>query len=395
MLETDFLVIGGGAVGLSTAYQITKKYPNHRLIVLEKESKLARHQTGRNSGVIHSGIYYKPGSFKAINCRKGKKALEQFCNENYIPFQQVGKLIVATDLKEEEKLHDIFQRGKANDIKCKILTKKEMLEIEPNVSGLSAIHVSETGIVDYREVCRCLSDKIRESKGKIYCGEKVLNIQLNQNHTLVSTCNTQYKCKVLINCGGLYADKIAKLSGYNPSIQIVPFRGEYYTLSPEAVPLVNGLIYPVPDPRFPFLGVHFTKMIDGGVECGPNAVLAFGRECYTKFQINFSEFWEIISFFGFWKLCLKFWKTGLQEMLRSCSKHLYANSLRKMVPSILDKHLVNNRLSGIRAQAVNKDGSLVDDFLIKKHQNIIHVLNAPSPAATACLSIGEEIVSQI
>lgn len=395
MLETDFLVIGGGAVGLATAYQIVKKYPDQRLVVLEKEPKLAKHQTGRNSGVIHSGIYYKPGSFKAVNCRKGKKALEQFCNENRIPFQRVGKLIVATDPKEEEKLQDIFQRGKANEIDCKLLTKKEMLEIEPNVSGTSAIHIPETGIVDYKEVCQCLSDKIRESKGEIYCGEKVIRIESKQNGILVRTSNTQYKCKVLINCGGLYADKIARLAGYKSPVQIIPFRGEYYTLSPEAIPLVKGLIYPVPDPRFPFLGVHFTKMIDGGVECGPNAVLAFGRECYTKFQVNLYELWETVSFLGFWRLCFKYWRTGLQEMIRSCSRHLYANSLRKMVPGILDGHLVNNRASGIRAQAVRGDGSLVDDFLIEKQGNIVHVLNAPSPAATACLTIGEEIVSRI
>lgn len=395
MLEADFMVIGGGVVGLATAYQILKRYPDKRLILLEKEPKLAKHQTGRNSGVIHSGIYYKPGSFKAVNCRKGKKALEQFCEKNQIPFQKVGKLIVATNNKEEEKLQDIFQRGKLNEIDCKILTRKEMLNVEPNVTGVCAVHVPETGIVDYKKVCECLSLKIREGKGKIYFGEKVIKIEVSQQENLVYTSSTQYKCKTLINCGGLYADKLAKLCGFKPSVQIVPFKGEYYTLSPEAIPLVKGLIYPVPDPRFPFLGVHFTKMIDGGVECGPNAVLALGRECYTKSQINLYELWETIWFPGFWKLCLKYWQTGLEEMNRSFSKHLYANSLRKMIPAIEDVNLVNNRAAGIRAQAVRSDGSLVDDFLIEKQDNVVHVLNAPSPAATACLTIGEEIVGRI
>jgi L-2-hydroxyglutarate oxidase len=390
-LQADVIVIGGGIVGLATTYQILKKYPSKKVIVLEKEKRIAAHQTGRNSGVIHSGIYYKPGSFKATNCRRGKKALEQFCTENNVPFQKVGKLIVATDSVEEGKLLDIYQRGKDNEIDCKLLTKEEMLAIEPNVSGVCGIHVPETGIVDYKKICDCLVDKINNMGGHVFSNEKVMEIKDN----LVQTNFFTYKFKTLINCAGIYADHIAELAGHKPSIQIVPFRGEYYTLSSEAIPLVRGLIYPVPDPRFPFLGVHFTKMIDGGVECGPNAVLAFGRESYNKYQINFSELLETLMFSGFWKLCFKYWRTGLQEMIRSFSKKLYAGSLQKLVPAIQMKHLVSNRPSGIRAQAINKDGTLVDDFLIEKQGNIVHVLNAPSPAATACLTIGEQILSKL
>lgn len=404
MLKADFIIAGGGIVGLATAYQLIQKHPGKSLLILEKEDDVAKHQTGRNSGVIHSGIYYKPGSEKAKNCRSGKIALEQFCKDNSIPFDQVGKLIVATNKDEEDKLHDILSRGEQNGINCKLLTKKEMLAIEPNVTGVAAIHVPETGIVDYKQVSKCLAYKIRMKGGNFIPLQKIVKVENNNKnniHIFTESDNPRlpaeirYCCDVFINCGGLYADHIARASGFKPEIQIVPFRGEYYTLSPEAIPMVKGLIYPVPDPRFPFLGVHFTKMIGGGVECGPNAVLAFGRESYEKYQINFYELWETLTFPGFWKVAYKYWQTGISEMMRSLSKPMYTRSLKKLVPNIKQKHLLNNRPSGIRAQAVKNDGTLVDDFLIEKQGNSIHVLNAPSPAATACLSVGEQIISKL
>jgi len=395
MLETDFLVVGGGVVGLATAYQIMKKHPGRHVVVLEKEPKVAKHQSGRNSGVIHSGIYYKPGSSKAINCRQGKLALERFCYENYIPFQKIGKLIVATDQEEEGRLHDILQRGKENGVKCKLLTKEEMLKIEPNAAGICAIHVPETGIVNYRTVCNCLSTMIKGMGGNVYCGERITSIEYNSGVLAETSNGMLFHCKMLINCGGLYADRIARLAGHEPIVKIIPFRGEYYTLSPEAIPLVKGLIYPVPDPQFPFLGVHFTKMIGGGVECGPNAVLAFGRECYKKHQISIPELWETLTFPGFRKLAIKYWKTGIHEALRSISKKLYTQSLKRLVPAVESGHLIDNRPAGIRAQAVRTDGTLVDDFLIERQDDIIHVLNTPSPAATACLTIGEQIAREV
>lgn len=390
MLTSDFIVTGGGIVGLSTAYYLSKK---GFVTVLEKEKKICTHQSGRNSGVLHSGIYYKPGSFKAINCRKGKAALELFCSENKIPFERCGKLIVATNSSEDERLQGLLQRGKDNGINCNLLNQEELLKIEPHASGaISAVHISETGIVDYKLVCQKLVEKIIQNGGKIRTVKNVCALNVEDNGVFVNASNDEFYCKRFFNCGGLYADRIAKMAGLKLPAKIIPFRGEYYTLSESTKHLVRGLIYPVPDPQFPFLGVHFTKMVNGGVECGPNAVLALGRESYNKWQVSLKDVWEIFTYPGFCKMAFKHWRMGLDEILRSFNKNRYLASLRKMIPSVKKEHL-EYRPAGIRAQALLPNGNLVDDFLIEKQKSAIHVLNAPSPAATACLSIGEFISS--
>lgn len=402
-MKMDFIVVGGGCVGLATAYQLLKKYPGKKLLVLEKEKRVASHQTGRNSGVIHSGIYYKPGSFKATNCRIGKILLEEFCKENNIPFDRVGKLIVANGSEEESRLNDIYLKGKDNGINCRFVSGDEMNSIEPFVSGSLAVHVPETGIVNYAQVCRCLVQKIEQMGGIVATFEKLVSVEgksgeMKNSLTVQSSYGDKalfYQADYLVNCAGLYADHVMKLCGLEPEIKIIPFRGEYYTLKSGVSSLVRGLIYPVPDPRFPFLGVHFTKMIGGEVECGPNAVLAFGRESYNKNQVNVKELWETLTYSGFWTLSFKYWEVGVQEMLRSLFKSRYTASLKKLIPVVKQDDLLNNRPSGIRAQAVRKDGSLVDDFVIESQGNITHVLNAPSPAATACLQIGNQIVSKM
>jgi (S)-2-hydroxyglutarate dehydrogenase len=397
MLRSTFLVAGGGCVGLATAYQLQKKHLGSHVVVLEKEQKVATHQTGRNSGVIHSGIYYKPGTLKAENCRKGKEALEQFCYNNDVPFDRCGKLIVATNKEEEERLPGLLERGKANGVDCRLIGKQEIIKIEPYVTDCNAaIHIPETGIINYREVCNRLVRLIEEQGGIVIRGEKVVGIEVGENQTtVVCEDDMRYVTDCFINCGGLHADKLAKLAGFQTDVQIVPFKGEYYTLTPAARSLCNGLIYPVPDPRFPFLGVHFTRMIDGGVEVGPNAVLAFAREGYGKMEFNLSDTWEMLKFSGFRNIILKHWKMGGEEMMRSLSKTLYLKCLQKMVPSVMFKHLVDDRAPGIRAQVVKPDGTMVDDFLIEKQGTAIHVLNAPSPAATACLTIGAHVASLV
>lgn len=392
MLGTDFVVAGGGVVGLATAYHLSKK---GSVTVLEKEEGVCKHQSGRNSGVMHSGIYYKPGSLKAQNCRKGKEALEAFCTEHKIPFERCGKVIVATDKAEDERLQALLQRGKDNGIDCRLVNRVELQNIEPYAAGVSAIHVPETGIVSYKLVCDKLVELITANGGLVKPSAKVAKVEVGDDNTLVITEDDMvYSGKHFFNCGGLYSDHIAKMAGVDPKVQIVPFRGEYYTLNEFARRLVRGLIYPVPDPRFPFLGVHFTKMIDGGVECGPNAVLALAREGYEKKQVNWKELWEILTYPGFQTVALLHWKTGVKEVLRSYSKNLYAKSLRKLVP-VISTHDLEPRVAGIRAQAVAPDGTLVDDFLIEKQKLAVHVLNAPSPAATACLTIGESIASMV
>lgn len=392
MLGADFVVAGGGVVGLTTAYHLSKK---GFVVVLEKEQKVCTHQSGRNSGVMHSGIYYKPGSLKAQNCRKGKEALEAFCNEHGIPFERCGKVIVATDSAEDERLQGLLQRGKDNGIDCRLINRVELQNIEPYATGMSAIHVPETGIVSYKLVCQKLVELITANGGMVIPSAKVTEVKVQDDFTFVTTEDgLSYSGKHFFNCGGLYSDHIAKLAGIDPGVQIVPFRGEYYVLNEFARRLVRGLIYPVPDPRFPFLGVHFTKMIDGGVECGPNAVLALAREGYDKKHVNWRELWEILTYPGFQTIALVHWKTGIKELLRSYSKSLYAKSLRKLVP-VVSEHDLEPRVAGIRAQAVAPDGTLIDDFLIEKQKSAVHVLNAPSPAATACLTIGEHIASLV
>ena len=391
----DICIIGGGIVGLATAYQLSKKHPKLKLAVLEKETSLAKHQTGHNSGVLHTGIYYKPGSLKAINCRNGKKAMEQFCKEQGIEHELCGKIIVALNDEEIPRMQNIFQRGQENGVNCKIISREEMLEIEPHVAGVQAIHVPECGIVNYKQVCLRLGEIIEEiEENKIFLGHQVTKIRNMATSLVVETDKQQIECKHLINCGGLHSDKLTKLGGQPPPAKIIPFKGEYFELKEDAKHLCKNLIYPVPDPAFPFLGVHFTRMIDGTVECGPNAVLAFGREAYRKFDLNLKDLLESITYPGFQKMAIKHWKMGWGEMWRSYNKGAFVKALRRLIPEIESSHLVSAP-AGIRAQAVSPRGALVDDFLIESNDRIINVCNAPSPAATASLKIGSTIMAQL
>ena len=391
----DICIIGGGIVGLATAYQLSKKNPKLKLAVLEKETSLAKHQTGHNSGVLHTGIYYKPGSLKAINCRNGKKAMEQFCKEQGIEHELCGKIIVALNDEEIPRMQNIFQRGQENGVNCKIISREEMLETEPHVAGVQAIHVPECGIVNYKQVCLRLGEIIEEKEeNKIFLGQQVTKIRNMATSLVVETDKQQIECKHLINCGGLHSDKLTKLGGQPPPAKIIPFKGEYFELKEDAKHLCKNLIYPVPDPAFPFLGVHFTRMIDGTVECGPNAVLAFGREAYGKFDLNLKDLLESITYPGFQKMAIKHWKMGWGEMWRSYNKGAFVKALRRLIPEIEASHLVSAP-AGIRAQAVSPRGALVDDFLIESNDRIINVCNAPSPAATASLNIGSTIMAQL
>jgi L-2-hydroxyglutarate oxidase len=391
----DICIIGGGIVGLATAYQLSKKHPKLKLAVLEKETSLAKHQTGHNSGVLHTGIYYKPGSLKAINCRNGKKAMEQFCKEQGIEHELCGKIIVALNDEEIPRMQNIFQRGQENGVNCKIISREEMLETEPHVAGVQAIHVPECGIVNYKQVCLRLGEIIQEKEeNKIFLGQQVTKIRNMATSLVVETDKQQIECKHLINCGGLHSDKLTKLGGQPPPAKIIPFKGEYFELKEDAKHLCKNLIYPVPDPAFPFLGVHFTRMIDGTVECGPNAVLAFGREAYGKFDLNLKDLLESITYPGFQKMAIKHWKMGWGEMWRSYNKGAFVKALRRLIPEIEAKNLLPAP-AGIRAQAVSPRGALVDDFLIESNDRIINVCNAPSPAATASLNIGSTIMAQL
>jgi L-2-hydroxyglutarate oxidase len=391
----DVGIIGGGIVGLATAYQLGQKFPKLSIAVIEKESSLAKHQTGHNSGVLHTGIYYKPGSLKAINCRNGKQAMEQFCKEQGIDHELCGKIIVALNDEEVPRMQNIFQRGQENGVNCKIISREEMLEIEPHVAGVQAIHVPECGIVNYKQVCLRLGEIIEEKdENKIFLGQQVTKIRNLATNLVIETDKQQIECKHLINCAGLHSDKLTKLGGQKPPAKIIPFKGEYFELKEDAKHLCKNLIYPVPDPAFPFLGVHFTRMIDGTVECGPNAVLAFGREAYGKFDLNIKDLLESITYPGFQKMAIKHWKMGWGEMWRSYNKGAFVKALRRLIPEIEAKDL-SSAPAGIRAQAVSPGGALVDDFLIESNDRIINVCNAPSPAATASLNIGSTIMAQI
>ncbi len=394
-MKVDICIIGGGIVGLATAYQVSQKYPKLSLAVVEKESSLARHQTGHNSGVLHTGIYYKPGSLKAINCRNGKKAMEQFCKEQGIEHELCGKIIVALHDDEVPRMLNIFQRGQENGVKCKIISREEMLEIEPHVAGVQAIHVPECGIVNYRQVCHRLGEIIaKKEENKLLLGHAVIGMQTRTDSLIITTKKAEIECKHAINCAGLHSDRITRLGGQKPPAKIIPFKGEYYELEKQARHLCNNLIYPVPDPAFPFLGVHFTRMIDRSVECGPNAVLALGREAYGKFDLNLRDLLESLTYLGFQKMAMKHWKMGWGEMWRSYNKGAFVKALQRLIPEIESKHLTSAP-AGIRAQAVSPGGALVDDFLIEDNERIINVCNAPSPAATASLNIGSTISAKL
>lgn len=394
MQTADIAVIGGGIIGLSTAYALLSRLPNCTIVVLEKESEPAAHQTGRNSGVLHSGIYYTPGSLKARNCRVGKQVMERFCEEHGVPFERTGKVIVATRQEELPRLERILERGRLNGVSCRMIEKDELDTLEPHTAGIRALHVPETGIVDFKAVCMQLVSCVSAAGGTVTLGAEVRDIQAGDKQVLTRTTAGDFESRYLINCGGLYSDRLAEMGGLDPEMQIIPFRGEYYALRPEAHDLCRSLIYPVPDPAFPFLGVHFTRMLRGGVECGPNAVLAFAREGYGRTEVNLSEFREILRFPGFRKLAVQYWKTGLGEMWRSFSKRAFVRALQRLVPAIRSEDLTPAP-PGIRAQALLPDGSLVDDFLIRETERIINVCNAPSPAATAGLQIGRLIADKL
>jgi L-2-hydroxyglutarate oxidase len=390
----DVAIIGGGIVGLATAYQITRLYGGRRVVVLEKERALAHHQTGHNSGVLHSGIYYKPGSLKAINCRAGKKAMEEFCAAEGIAYEICGKVIVAVDAAELPALERIYERGQANGVNCELIESSRLAELEPYARGVRAIHVPESGIVNYRQVCDRLAERVRERDGEIITSARMSSIQKNGRHVVLASTAGDVTASHVVNCTGLQCDRITAQSGQTPAAKIIPFRGEYYAVRPEAHYLCRNLIYPVPDPNFPFLGVHFTRMVGGGVECGPNAVLAFAREGYRKRDINLADLAETLTYRGFQKMAAKYWRAGLGELWRSYSKAAFVRALRRLVPQIRPEHL-DPAPAGVRAQAVTPDGALVDDFLIQESDRVINVGNAPSPAATASLNIGKLIAERL
>lgn len=393
-MNYDLIIIGTGIVGLSTAYSYIKKFPNKKLLLLEKESSIALHQTGNNSGVLHSGIYYKPGSLKAINCQLGYKKMINFANRHEIPYDVCGKIIVATEKKELNSLERIYDRGIKNGLTgIKYLTTEEINDYEPHCKGLKAIHVPQAGIINYKEVSRKIYDFLIVNGVEIIFNEEVIHL-VDGNLVNVETKNNSYLTKKLICCGGLFSDRLANKTNHEKDLRIIPFRGEYYELSKKSQYLVNNLIYPVPDPSFPFLGVHFTRMIEGGIEAGPNAVLAFKREGYKFNDFNFRDFTDTILWPGFWKIALKYGKTGAYEMYRSLSKKSFTRALQKLIPEIKESDLIKGG-AGVRAQVCDKKGVLIDDFFIKNNKNIVNVINAPSPAATSAFSIGDSIISKL
>jgi L-2-hydroxyglutarate oxidase len=392
--KTDVAIVGAGIVGLATAYQISERYPQLSICVVEKEPQVAQHQSGHNSGVLHSGIYYKPGSLKARNCREGRQAMEQFCATHGIPFAQCGKVIVAVNDRELPALQRIFDRGCENGVRCELIGPERLRELEPHAAGVQAIHVPEAGIVDFPLVCEKLAELIQQRGGTIATRTRVTKILRRMQQVVVETDGGSVQASHLINCAGLYSDRVVEMSGEEAGAKIVPFRGEYYELKSDAFHLCRNLIYPVPDPKFPFLGVHFTRMIRGGVECGPNAVLALAREGYRVGDFRWKELAESLSYRGFRRLAWRHWRMGLGEMYRSLSKSAFVRALRHLVPDLRGDQLASGR-SGVRAQAVLPDGKMVDDFLIQQTGPLIHVVNAPSPAATAALTIGNAIVDRL
>ncbi len=394
MTHVDLVIAGGGIVGLATAYRFLERYPDRRVVILEKEHDVAEHQTGHNSGVLHSGIYYKPGSLKAQNCRAGKLAMERFCKEYGIAFERCGKVIVAVDENEFPALERIFDRGQASGVQCEMIGAERLGELEPHTAGLRAIHVPEAGIVDYREVCRKLAELISQRGAEIRFGHRVCAIRQSDREVVVETTEGEVAGDLLVNCTGLHCDRVTRMGGVRPDAKIVPFRGEYYELTSEATHLCRNLIYPTPDPKFPFLGVHFTRMIHGGVECGPNAVLAFAREGYRKRDINLRDLCESLTYMGFLRMASRHWRTGMGEMWRSFSKQAFVKALSRLLPAIRAEHLVAAP-AGVRAQALSPDGTLVDDFLVQPNARIVNVGNAPSPAATASLNVGSLVVDRL
>ncbi len=388
--QCDCLVIGAGVVGLATAYQILTLNPKLKVIVCEKEQKPAEHQSGRNSGVVHSGIYYKPGTLKAKNCMQGRADLLRYCQEFNLPVLSIHKVIVAQTQQEEAYLQELCARAKANGVLgVQVFGPEKLKEVEPNVRAAKALYLPHCSVVDYRQVADALCEAIRKAGGEIIFGEEIVEFHKG----VVIGRKNNYQPRVSINCAGLYSDRIAKVFMGFVEHRICPFRGEYYLLRDEKRSLIKGMIYPVPDPRFPFLGVHLTPMVNGRVEAGPNAVLALAREGYKWTDFKLGDMGELMAFPGFWKMAFKYWKSGCYEMARSMSKYLFVRDVQRLVPSIDGRDLVPGG-SGIRAQVIKKDGSLMDDFAFMEDKHSIHVINAPSPAATACFSIGRTIAEK-
>lgn len=391
----DITIVGAGIVGLATAFALKQQNPHLHLAILEKEAEIASHQTGHNSGVIHAGIYYAPGSLKARLCIEGAKKMIAFCEEYKVPYELCGKVIVATEEQELPALETLYQRGLANGVPgLRKLDSKELADVEPHAAGLAALYSPNTGIIDYRQVAGVLARLLKQQQAHILTEAPLLSITRSGHGLQLQTPKENITTQFLVNCAGLYSDHVARMAGLPVDVKIIPFRGEYYWLVPERATLVRGLIYPVPDPRFPFLGVHFTRTIHGGVEAGPNAVLAFAREGYTRSRVHWGELKETLGYPGFWALARKYWRAGLYEIYRSLSKEEFTRSLQKLVPAVSENDLAPGG-SGVRAQAVTPDGRLVDDFHFAGDDHSLHVLNAPSPAATASLAIGEYIAGKV
>ena len=390
----DIVIVGGGIVGLAAGFKIKQAQPKLKIVILEKEDKIASHQTGHNSGVIHSGLYYKPGSLKAQNCIAGYHELLDFCDQQDIAYDICGKIVVATHTEQLGVMENLYKRGVENGlVGIKKLTKDELKEYEPYVNGIAGLHVPQTGIIDYSRVANKIADNFFELDGMIATSSRVTEINVSEKVIDIITSGSRYESKILLNCAGLYADKVAEMTGIETGVRIIPFRGEYFKVRKEKEHLVRNLIYPVPNPDFPFLGVHFTRMINGGIEAGPNAVLAFKREGYSKSQFNLRELYETLTWPGFRKIAATYWQTGLGEMYRSFSKRAFTTALQQLLPDILAGDLEPGG-AGVRAQACDKDGGLIDDFVIAETKNVINVLNAPSPAATSALSIGKTLAQK-
>ncbi len=388
----DLVVIGGGIIGLATAMRVTEEFPDIKVAVLEKESEVAQHQTGHNSGVIHAGIYYAPGSQKANFCSTGGLLLREYCDKHNIKYDMCGKLIVAVNDDEVPSLMNLYERGTANGaLGLKIIEKEEIQDYEPHSTGVKAIFSPNTGIIDYTEVSKSYATQMMEAGGDLITGSELKSISEKDGQIYLETTGGTITAKKILNCAGLHADRVAKMMGVDMGVKIIPFRGEYFSLIPEKTDMVKGLIYPVPNPNLPFLGVHFTRRVNGSVEAGPNAVLAFAREGYKKTKINFGDALETLTYSGFIKMSLKYWSVGMKEQYRSLVKGSFVKSLQTLIPEISGKDLYSPG-AGVRAQAVDKNGGLLQDFSIAETENAIHVLNAPSPGATASLTISKYIL---
>ena len=390
----DIAIIGGGIVGLATGLGLRERYPRARLLVLEKESSWAAHQTGRNSGVIHSGIYYRPGSLKARLGVAGNRSITAFCRAHDLPYEVCGKVIVATGPEELDRLEALHQRGLANGLRVRKIEPEELRELEPHVAGVAALHLPDTGIASFRRVAETLARSLEEGGCDLRLNTKIERLAANSEGVVLQSEQETFEARLLVNCAGLYSDRVARLGGVEAGMRIVPFRGEYYQLRPAKRFLIKNLVYPVPDPEFPFLGVHFTRMIDGEVHAGPNAVLAYKREGYGKGDFSARDLGEVITYPAFWKLVSRHWRMGMKEMFRSFSKAAFVRGLQRLVPEITADDVIPAP-SGVRAQALMDDGQLTDDFVIVPGPRSLHVCNAPSPAATASLEIGRTIAERV